>query len=489
MRKMKSSSQVVLSLVLFPFLLTAVNGSSCTICRGDFNEQYKDRVIHAEMGWTCDEYDAWALGRDDKDVTCESFFQVIGSQLCGCEMPEDEEPPKEEEICELCPNRVLLGDNQITLHNYSPYITCTQVADYLSNYKVTDDACHIFKVQGEQECCGTDVTSPPTYEDERKVDCDLIAQGDFTEVARNTDYSESTLISFDMKMELADGVTIEEVGGPLQEEMKTIVTLDLNPHCSADMARRLSERTLFKYVDFTSLKDLGNGILSGIAEVHYTLLPSDGRRKLDESNFSDVVVKSINDNASVIASRVNGVEGLEAVREDDGEHDEDNDGLGVAIGVGVASTLIIVVAGLLVSKKKGSKQDPPRDLDRVEFLPSIQPRSDQDYTYSGENNQVRFVKVNSNQTAVEVYPEEISNDGSESTGQQDVLIVESNAVEFEVAPYGINSAFPIKTAQNNDPFQDSESSDEEFPCDEEDIQVPIQFRKKPSYNVRATMDL
>ena len=225
--------------------------------------------------------------------------------------------------------------------------------------------------------------------------------------------------------------------------------------------------------------------------MHYTLLPSDGSRKLDESNFSDVVVKSINDNASVIASRVNGVEGLEAVSEEDDDiNDEDSDGLGVAIGVGVASTLIIVVAGLLVSKKKGSKQEAPRDLDRVEFLPSVQLRSDQDYSFSGENNQVRFVKVNSNQTAVEVYPEEISNDGSESTGQQDVLIVESNEVDFEVAPkYGINSAFPIKTAQNNDPYQDSESSDEEFPCDEEQVQVPIQFRKKPSYNVRATMDL
>lgn len=232
--------------------------------------------------------------------------------------------------------------------------------------------------------------------------------------------------------------------------------------------------------------------------MHYTLLPSDGRRKLDESNFSDFVVKSINDNASVIASRVSGVEGIEAVseeeddinNEDDDVDDENDDGLGVAIGVGVASTLIIVVAGLLVSKKKGSKQEAPRDLDRVEFLPSVQLRSDQDYSFSGENNQVRFVKVNSNQTAVEVYPEEISNDGSESTGQQDVLIVESNEVDFEVAPkYGINSAFPIKTAQNNDPFQDSESSDEEFPCDEEHVQVPIQFRKKPSYNVRATMDL
>lgn len=225
--------------------------------------------------------------------------------------------------------------------------------------------------------------------------------------------------------------------------------------------------------------------------MHYTLLPSDGSRKLDESNFGDIVVKSINDNASVIASRVNGVEGFEAVSKDDDVNDEDSDGLGVAIGVGVASTIIIVVAGLLVSKKKGSKQDAPRDLDRVEFLPSIQLRSDQDYSFSSEKNQVRFVKVNSNQTAVEVYPEEISNDGSESTGQQDVLIVESNEVEFEVAPkYGINGAFPIKTVQNNDdPFQDSESSDEEFPCDEESIQVPIQFRKKPSYNVRATMDL
>lgn len=257
---MKPSSQAVLSMVLFPFLLTAVNGSSCTICRGDFNEQYRDKVIHDEKGWTCDNYDAWALGRDDKDVTCESFFQVIGSQLCGCEMPDDEESPEEEEICELCPNRVLLGDNQITLHNYSPYITCTHVADYLTNYKVTDQACNIFKGQGEQECCGTvDVTSPPTYEDEIKVDCGLIVKGDFTEVARNTDFSESTLISYDMKMELAEGVTIEEVGVPLQKEMKTVVTLDLNPHCSVDMARRLSERTLFKYVDFTSLKDLGNG--------------------------------------------------------------------------------------------------------------------------------------------------------------------------------------------------------------------------------------
>lgn len=257
---MKSSSQAVLSLVLYPFLLTAVNGSSCTICRGEFNEQYKDKVIHDEQGWTCDKYDAWAMGRDDKDVTCESFFQVIGSQLCGCEMPDDEESPQEEEICELCPNRVLMGDNQITLHNHSPYITCSQVADYLSNYKVTDGACNIFQDQGEQDCCGGVVTtSPPTYEDERKVDCSHIAQGDFTEVARNTDYSESTLISYELNMELAEGVTLEEVGEPLQKEMKTIVTLDLNPHCSADMARRLSERTLVKYVDFTSLKDLGNG--------------------------------------------------------------------------------------------------------------------------------------------------------------------------------------------------------------------------------------
>ena len=256
---MKSSSQAVLSLLLFPFLLTAVNGSSCTICRGEFNEQYKDKVIHDEEGWTCDSYDAWAMGRDDKDVTCESFFQVIGSQLCGCEMPDDEESPQEEEICELCPNRALLGDNQITLHSYSPYITCSQVADYLSNYKVTDQACNIFQGQGEQDCCGGVVTSPPTYEDERKVDCSRIVQGDFTEVARNTDYSESTLISYELNMELAEGVTLEEVGEPLQKEMKTIVTLDLNPHCSADMARRLSERTLVKYVDFTSLKDLGNG--------------------------------------------------------------------------------------------------------------------------------------------------------------------------------------------------------------------------------------
>lgn len=242
---------------------------------------------------------------------------------------------------------------------------------------------------------------------------------------------------------------------------------------------------------YESFPDLCVGVAEGNAQVNYSSVPGSTRKRklVDAASLSGLITGIINEKAIEISAGVDGVEGIEA-----GEvvvEPESGDINGVAIGVGVGCAAVVLIAGLLASRKKGIKKELSSDIDRIEFLPSGRTRSDE---LKKGQVVVPSGKARSGRTGVEFYPEDYSlqsDDDTLSTNQRDLVFVAANAVELEAAPkYGINDAFPIQNATNNrDPFRDSDSSDDDFPMDEEKEHRPIAVRKKPSYRVKNTMDL
>lgn len=245
---------------------------------------------------------------------------------------------------------------------------------------------------------------------------------------------------------------------------------------------------------YESCPDLCLDVTQGNAEVYYSdysSVPGSTRKRnlVDLDSLTGLITGTINDKAIEIAAGVDGVEGIEA-----GEvvvEPKSGDVNGVAIGVGVGCAAVVLLAGLLASRKKGIKKKLSSDVDRIEFLPHDRTRSD-----GLKKGQVAIPigKARSGRTGVEFYPEDYSlqsDDDTLSTNQRDLVFVAANAVELEAAPkYGINDAFPIHNATNKrDPFHDSDSSEDDFPMDEEKEHRPIAVRKKPSYRVKNTMDL
>jgi hypothetical protein len=155
---------------------------------------------------------------------------------------------------------------------------------------------------------------------------------------------------------------------------------------------------------------------------------------------------------------------------------------GVVIGVSVGCAVIALAAGILATKKMGKKEDMSMDLDKVEFLPPIQKRSDQEL--------LPPMKLRSDATGVEFCPEDYSvGCDSLSTTQRDIIKPSSGAVEMQAAPkYGLNDTFPIRyPTSSGGQYQDSDSSDSDVDLNDHNEKTPIAVRKNFSHRARNTM--
>ena len=227
------------------------------------------------------------------------------------------------------------------------------------------------------------------------------------------------------------------------------------------------------------------GLAEGNAEVFYSTFPSTtrGRKLVNVDSLSGVVTDIIEEKSAEIAAGVDGVEGV-YTGDDLPPQGNSQDGNGIAIGLGVSSVVVVLAAGLLLSRKKGIKKDLTDDIGKVILLSSSQMRSEEGLVPHG--------KAKFTERGVEFYPEDFSlgSEDSLSTKRRDLAFVTANAVELEAAPkYGINDAFPIELTSGRDLYQDSDSSDDDYPRDEEKEHRPIAVRTKPSYRVENTMDL
>jgi len=485
----------------------------CRMCHnGDsIPDEFNGVVLDAD-GSTCQHYQTAALALDETDEKCESYYQLLGKARCGCLRPED--APGSDERCHVCKNGAPPPENNfIDMTRLGLWdagsITCHDAKDYLLNFSVSTNACDTFQTIGLQDCGCTNLlptsspsptTSPsrrPSYSFADPDDCDALNEGIFPMV--DSDYLGSTDVAYTMSLKFADGYTFVSVASDLQDKMDIIVSLAANEACSGSRrrmdVRRVLSDVFIHYVDFERLQDVGGGVAEGNAEVFYSSVPGSTRKRnlVDADSLSGLITGIINEKASEIANEVEGVEGIEAGEEVGNPDSQSGDMTGVAIGVGVGCAAVVLIAGLLASRKKGIKKELSSDVDRLEFLPSARTRSDGDGLKKGQVV-VPSGKARSGQTGVEFYPEDYSlqsDDDSLSTNQRDLVFVAANAAELEAAPkYGINDAFPIQNSTNNrDPFQDSDSSDDDFPMDEEKERRPIAVRKKPSYRVKNTMEL
>jgi len=477
----------LLSLVCF----RSVSGQACSICydRRSLGSEFTNMVLDSDASgdYTCQHYATAALSIDETDVKCESYYRLIGKERCGC--PRPPMAPSLNEMCHLCINRALPPLNNVIditkLGNWEAGgITCSETRDYLVNFLVSDNACQKFHQIGVQNCGCTDLlptaspTTSPTFVDEVKIDCDALANGAFPTI--NSDYAQSTNIAYSMELQLAEGYSFDDVTSPLQDQMDIIISLELNNHCSTTSVRRLEIRRnlgnmIIHYVDFENLTDVGGGIATGDAKVVYSDLPGETRARalVQEEELQKIVIDSITKNSEKIASSVDGVVGVKGnLSSDPGSPDPLNGNQGVVIGVSVGCAVIALAAGILVTKKKGKREDLSTDLDRLEFLPPAQKRSDQELVPPLEKKDM------------EIYPEDFSTGGdSLSTNQRDIVVPLSNAIEMEAAPkFGLNDTFPIKYPQ----FQDSDSSDSDVVLNN-DGKRPIAFRRNISHRSKNTM--
>lgn len=494
MNKYPTATLILLSL----FCLKHVSGKACSMCYDGsaIKSTYANVVLDSDENgqYTCEQYATTALTIDEADVKCESYYRLIGKARCGC--PRPPVAPRVDEVCHICMNGALPPENNVIdmkqLGNWGAGgITCLEARDYLINFFVSEDSCMKFHQLGVQNCGCTDLlptpspTTSPTFVDQVKIDCDALANGIFPTI--NSDYVGSTNISYNMGLQLAEGYKFDDIAGPLQNQMDIIISLDVNDHCSSSSVRRLVVQrnlgdVIIHYVDFENLRDGGGGVATGDAKVVHSILPerNRGRNLIQEDAFKEIITESISKNSEKISSSVEGVAGVTA-----GPTPEQKGGNeGVVIGVSVGCAVIALAAGILVSKKRGGREDATPDLDRVEFLPSAQTRSDE-----ARSDLLPPFKLRSDKSGIEVCPEDYSSVDSDQRNV--VMSSSSSAMKMDADPgHDLNNTFPIKhPTYSKGRFEDSDSSDSDVQYDDNDEKRPIAVRRKTSYDVRSTMIL
>lgn len=467
------------------------------MCQGEVSESVLD--IDDGKEYSCKGYAGHAMMHHESSAVCKEYYQLIGHAKC-CMNDETPQISAEEE-CSLCVDGSLLDEykfNQfgvIALGDWDADVTCLAASSYVSSFESSSNSCSKYQELGVKNCGCPDLLpshSPsmnPTFEFEKMPDCNALRKGIFPSI--DPLYVTTTKLNYNLNLNLANGVSVEQISEPFQETLGRIVSVEAVEGCSSSEIGK-PEDVNIQFVKFKDLKEGSTaGLVSGKSEVVYSALPARtrGRKLVDEEALATLISNIINEKSDEIALSIDGIEGLSSVDVGDGFEPDANDPsasrtspvntTGITVGISVSCTAVLLVAGYLVSKNKRMKTELPRRIEKVEFLP---------------NENFLPMQVRSDHQGVECYPENYDlektfDDYDDDVSQEQMSTKLSDTEKSDQIAYGINEPFPIGNITSRDPFQDSDSSDGGMPSDEEWENKPITVRRTASYRVKDTMEL
>ena len=243
----------------------------CKMCQGEVSESVLD--IDDGKEYSCKGYAGHAMMHHESSAVCKEYYQLIGHAKC-CMNDETPQISAEEE-CSLCVDGSLLDEykfNQfgvIALGDWDADVTCLAASSYVSSFESSSNSCSKYQELGVKNCGCPDLLpshSPsmnPTFVFEKMPDCNALRKGIFPSI--DPLYVTTTKLNYNLNLNLANGVSVEQISEPFQETLGRIVSVEAVEGCSSSEIGKPEDVN----IQFVKFKDLKEGSTAGKYMDHF----------------------------------------------------------------------------------------------------------------------------------------------------------------------------------------------------------------------------